>query len=119
VKRFVAPSEDEWVAYTRQTWTDWPEHDVRSSWGSYQGRGWHGVKDWKACAKTCYHRQAGRQQPKPAERQRALVGAHAAPARSIDDAPEEIREISRRIAAREDVSDDDGARLGRWMRGEG
>lgn len=84
--RFSPPSEEEWVAYARATWPDWQEHDIRSAWGSYKGKGWKGVVDWKACAKTCYHRQAGRE---GTARVRALVGAHPPAPRPKPAAPTE------------------------------
>lgn len=71
--RMVAPSEEEWVAYARATWPDWLEHDIRSSWAHYEKTRWKGVAVWRACAKTCYHREAGKAE---AQHTRALLGAH-------------------------------------------
>jgi len=119
------PTEDEWVGYARQTWPDWLDADVRGAWASYQSKGWRTaagpVKDWKAAAKTCYHRQAGRGGTRPVERQRSLIGAHAPspkPQRTLDDAPPDIRDIGLRIVRREDVTDEESDRYGRWLAGE-
>lgn len=61
------------------------------------------------------------QRPPSFERQRSLIGAHAPSEprhRSLDDAPPDIAAIGRRIAKREDVSDDESDRYGRWLAGE-
>lgn len=58
-KRPEPPTEEEWSAYCRNTWPDWAENDARSAWSHYKARGWKGITDWRACAKTCYHRKAG------------------------------------------------------------
>lgn len=118
---FAPPTDDEWLEYVAATYPAWPRPDALSAHGYYESRGWHGVRDWHACAKTCYHRWAGKSGIRPDQRQRSLVGAHlptAKPSRSIDEAPPELQAIARRIFDREDVSDEDSDRLGRWLNGE-
>ena len=112
--------ESEWLAYVESTYPDWPKPDALSAHGWYESKAWHGVRDWRACAKTCYYRWAGKPVPRNGSRNgTALVGAHLAPAaRSLDDATPELQEISRRIARREDVPDADADRLGAWLHGE-
>jgi hypothetical protein len=118
-RAFAPPNEEEWLSYVTETYPDWPKPDALSAHGWYETKAWQGVRDWHGCAKTCYYRWAGKPAPRSApSAQRALVGSHSAAPRDIEDAPEEIRAIARRISAREDVPDEDGARLGRWMRGE-
>lgn len=50
------PTEDEWVSYCRQTWTDW--HVPGESWAYYQSVGWRTkagpIKDWRAAARISY-----------------------------------------------------------------
>ena len=78
-KRFVPPTEDEWLAYCRLTFPTWKNSAAQSVHAYYVGVGWKGKVDWKACAKTCFHRakpwdlqpaQAAAQKPRetPAER---------------------------------------------------
>jgi hypothetical protein len=54
------PDEERWVEYARRTWPAWPDPDVRGAWAYYQARGWKGISDWRAAAKTCAHRSAAR-----------------------------------------------------------
>lgn len=119
--RFVPPTEDEWTAYALSTWPDWPRHDVVSSWASFTAKGWKGVVDWKRCAQTCYHRQAGKPAPFAPRHSRpapALIGAHKQerPTRDIGDAPDDIREIHARLRRRE-ATDEEVARLDAWVHG--
>ncbi len=109
--RSAPPTEEEWTAYARASWPEWAAHDIAGAWASYQSRGWRTtagpVRDWKAAARTCYHRWAGRVATPNQTQQRALIGSHTAPpqARDLDDAPTEIQDIARRIARREDTTE--------------
>lgn len=117
--RFVNPSEEEWTAYARSTWPDWQEHDIRSSWASYRSKGWKGYTDWKACAKTCYHRAAKAPAPRAGRPAPTLIGSHppGPKLREIDeDSPEEIVEIVSRLRRRE-ATDAEIATLDAWQRG--
>lgn len=61
--------------------------------------------------------------PQTPERQRSLIGAHLPSSRPERDpyapgTPAEITDIARRIAKREDVTDEESDRYGRWLAGE-
>jgi hypothetical protein len=117
---FTPPSEGDWVAYVRETFPDWPMPDALSAHGWYESKGWPGVKDWKGCAKTCYHRWQGKAQPRPIERQRALVGSHreAQPEQErTDPMPDWMLEVRRRLRAREYVSNAAVLAMDEWLRG--
>ena len=120
-KRFVRPTLIEWETYCRKTWPDWESNDVGQAWSYYEARGWKTIQNWQAAARTCAARRDGAK-PRP-ERQRALIGAHAAPTPATrevdDDSPEWVKEMYRRIRDREDYSDEEFARYGAWLAGEG
>lgn len=50
------PTEQEWVAYCRETWPDW--FTSADAWAYYQSVGWRvkagPIKDWKAAARTAH-----------------------------------------------------------------
>ena len=68
-KRFVPPTEAEWVAYCVETWTDWHPECAAESWAYYESKGWRigstVCKDWKAAARTAHGnaRSWGKLQP--------------------------------------------------------
>lgn len=70
--RFVPPSEDEWVAYCVETWSDWHPWSAAQAHARYASVGWMSgktpLKDWKGAAKTAHGNavQWGTLQPKPA-----------------------------------------------------
>lgn len=121
--RMVPPTEEEWVAYARATWPEWAEHDIRASWAHYEKTRWKGVSVWRACAKTCYHRQAGKVE---AQHARALAGAHrpasAAPAGRVvdEEAPLWVIGVYKALIhpARPVVPDDLEEAWERWRGGE-
>jgi hypothetical protein len=54
------PSRDEWLAYAK-TLNGWNLTDAETAWDYYESNGWRiggkaPVKDWQACARTCYRR---------------------------------------------------------------
>lgn len=57
-KRFVPPTEPEWVAYCEQTWADWHPECSAEAWAYYESKGWKigsaTCKDWKAAARTAH-----------------------------------------------------------------
>lgn len=57
-KRFVPPTEAEWVAYCGETWADWHPECSAESWAYYESKGWKigsaTCKDWKAAARTAH-----------------------------------------------------------------
>lgn len=57
-KRFVPPTEPEWVAYCEQTWADWHQECAADAWAYYESKGWKigsaTCKDWKAAARTAH-----------------------------------------------------------------
>lgn len=50
------PTEDEWVAYCRQTWPNW--YTSADAWVRYEANGWMmgktKIKSWKAAARICF-----------------------------------------------------------------
>jgi hypothetical protein len=58
VSRFQKPTLDEWRQYCRELSPEWKSHDVESAYDHYEANGWirgkTKVKDWRACARTCY-----------------------------------------------------------------
>lgn len=119
--RSAPPTEAEWVAYCRATWPDWLEHDVLSAYGHYEKLEWHGVKNWKGCARTCYHRQAGAREVKRAP---ALVGAHRPMKGRVlrqvtQESPLWVVAVARALAhpARPVVPDELAAAWDRWVNG--
>lgn len=68
-KRFVPPTEGEWVAYCGETWADWCPECSAESWAYYESKGWKigsaMCKDWKAAARTAHGnaRSWGKLQP--------------------------------------------------------
>lgn len=58
VSHFKKPTMDEWKNYCRELNKSWPDPDVESAYDHYEANGWirgkTKVKDWKACARTCY-----------------------------------------------------------------
>lgn len=68
-KRFVPPTEPEWVAYCVETWPDWHRECAADSWAYYESKGWRigsaPCKDWKATARTAHGnaRSWGKLQP--------------------------------------------------------
>ena len=118
-KRFTRPTLIEWETYCRKTWPDWEPSDISGAWSYYEARGWKSITNWQAAARTCASRREGAKPSKQA--QRALIGAHAPSepkGRDLDDAPDDIKDIGRRIARREDVTDEESDRYGRWLAGE-
>lgn len=117
------PSEEEWVTYARETWPDWPEHDVRAAWAHYEARKWKGDPVWQACAKTCYHRQAGKAE---GAQLRALVGAHrpipkAQKPREVDqESPLWVIGVAKALASplRPAIPDELEVAYGKWRRSE-
>lgn len=68
-KRFVPPTEEEWVDYCRETWTDWHPECSAEAWAYYESKGWRignaPCKEWKAAARTAHGnaRSWGKLQP--------------------------------------------------------
>lgn len=68
-KRFVPPTESEWVAYCGETWKDWHPECSTEAWAYYESKGWRigsaPCKDWKATARTAHGnaRSWGKLQP--------------------------------------------------------
>ena len=57
-KRFIPPTEEEWVAYCGETWADWHQECAADAWAYYESKGWKigsaTCKDWKAAARTAH-----------------------------------------------------------------
>lgn len=120
--RTSPPTEAEWLEYARAKYPDWPEHDVLSAFGHYEKLEWDGVKNWKGCVRTCYHRQAAERE---AKRVPALIGAHrpaaAPPRREVtQESPLWVIAVGKALghAARPDVPDELVAAWDRWTRGD-
>lgn len=124
-RREPPPVETTWLDYVRKTYPDWPIPDALSAHGWYESKAWDGVKDWRACAKTCYYRWAGKPTPRNGRSAPTLIGAHKQDAglREVDEsAPEEIRRTNERARRRELNYDDPAdakaaAALDAWQRG--
>lgn len=119
--RFRPPSEAEWILYSGRLWPDWQEYDVRAAWAHYQGRGWRGITDWRAAAKTCRHRAEGKGSPK-APPPGVFVGAHPpreAPRRNGAE-PEWVRRVYDAMgdALRPDVPDELVNAAAAWRQGD-
>jgi len=58
VSRFQKPTMTEWKSYCRDLDPKWPDPDTESAYDHYEANGWirgkTKVKDWRACARTCY-----------------------------------------------------------------
>lgn len=57
-KRFVPPTESEWVSYCGETWKDWNPECSAEAWAYYESKGWKigssTCKDWRAAARTAH-----------------------------------------------------------------
>ena len=57
-KRFVPPTEAEWVSYCGETWKDWNPECSAEAWAYYESKGWKigssTCKDWRAAARTAH-----------------------------------------------------------------
>ena len=120
-RREPPPVETEWLGYVQTMYPDWPTADALSAHGWYESKAWDGVKDWRACVKTCYYRWAGKPTPAPRNGRPdpALIGAHppGPKLREVDeDSPEEIVGIVGKLRRRE-ATDAEIARLDAWQRG--
>lgn len=68
-KRFIPPTEEEWVAYCGETWADWHPECSAEAWAYYESKGWKigtaPCKEWKAAARTSHGnaRSWGKLQP--------------------------------------------------------
>lgn len=123
-KRPSPPEEEEWVLYALATWPEWDEDDCRGAWASYRRRGWEGTKDWRAAAKTCFHRwrRDSRGRVAAFRRPAPLVGAHPqrgtgeGPREVTADSPEWVRAIWKALgsADRPDVPDELAAAVVEW-----
>lgn len=118
------PNEEEWLTYVEETYPSWPKTDALSAHGWYESKAWAGVRDWRACAKTCFYRWAGKPVPRNGREsqaiQRALVGSHPnpSPVRDISTASPELQDIARRIANREDTTEAEDDAYAVWLKGE-
>lgn len=57
-KRFVPPTESEWVTYCGEAWKDWHPECSAEAWAYYESKGWKigssTCKDWRAAARTAH-----------------------------------------------------------------
>jgi len=58
-KRFVPPTEQEWVAFAKEKHPEWEINNIKSAWAHYESIGWKtntkSFTKWKSCVATCYH----------------------------------------------------------------
>lgn len=80
---------------------------------------WLNARAWEDDHEQWKRDAAPRTVPRNGRPAPALIGAHKSerPFRSLDDAPEEIRAINRRLLAKDDVSDEEAARVESWIHG--
>jgi hypothetical protein len=56
----VRATIEQWIAYCSLNFPKWPEKDIRGAWDHYEKIGWvvgksrAPVKNWEACARTCF-----------------------------------------------------------------
>lgn len=92
-KRFVPPTESEWVSYCGETWKDWHPECSAEAWAYYESKGWKigsaPCKDWKAAARTSHGKAREWQRLQPIAGTTTPANSPGSPAGTRPMTPEE------------------------------